>query len=202
MRAARAFNWLIEWPCERVQHLHGSIIWIYWDCKDTRRHLRPQWIVCRVVIKYATFQALKTADKTVRVWAWIICIWCLWKKSKLQRFKWFFPTTRYWMLDHRNGTPDKLQNVTRYFFPTLPIWHGRLLYVCFTTLLIQCQFSHDAHTWPLITHGDSEKNHFLLSNRHVALHIWSWGTSSHQNGNSLIIYSPSCRSKSMTCFHL
>lgn len=109
MRAARAFNWLIEWPCERVQQLHGSIIWIYRGCKNTWRHHHPQWIVCRVMIKYASFRALKMADRMVRVWAWVICIWRLIRaKTKLLRDGWFFPTAHNRMLNQRLYTNHRM----------------------------------------------------------------------------------------------
>lgn len=96
-------------------------------------------------------------------------------KSKLLRDGWLFPHAHDRMLKPIDGTLYKPQNVTRYrmSFSYFDV------YVCF----LQCQLSHDAHTWPVIAHGDSEKKNFLLSNKNVALHIWSWGISSPKNNN-------------------
>lgn len=102
---------------KRAQPLYCSIIWTYRDCEDTQRHRHPQWIVCRFGDQVCQFWELNMPDRTVRAWAWIICIWRLIRaKCKLLKDGWLFLTriTNYLECSITETRLYKLQNVTRY----------------------------------------------------------------------------------------
>lgn len=110
------------------------------------------------------------ADGTVRTWARIICAWRLIRAtSELLRDGWLFS----------NAQPqirDSIQTAECHWvlYVVFPRWRFDTV-ASITSLEIICSFG---LIWPLIAHGDSEKNNFLLAIRRVARHIWSWGVRS------------------------